>query len=638
MTSWHADILVGDWLISPKLCNISRDGLRIGIKHKSMAVLLCLADANGEVLSRNDIMDAVWPGMEVTDDVLTQSIVELRKAFKDEARHPTVIETIPKIGFRLIADVKAIEPASTSTKPVASAFSRRTVTVVIALLAVGASVWVLNDRQESQRNPVITVAERPSIAVLPFVNMSDDDANEYFADGLTEEILTLLSRVPGLKVIGRTSSFAFKGKDEDLRVIGEILGVNTVLEGSVRKSGDHVRITAQLIDVADGSNMWSRTYDRTMTDIFAVQDDVAAAIIDALQVHVSENPTRDRPTESSEAYSLYLRARILLDAQRGEEAIPLLRQATTIDSNFAEAFELLAFGYWQQAGSSIDMSDAQVLCNEAAARTLALNPDLTFAQAMYLITTRDRAPDGSGIDLLERAWREQPNNSGPLRMLIYELTYRGYLREAHRFAVQFVELDPLSPVANYSLGESLVALGRMSEAFPPLELSLELDNDFARWFLPAAYLLDGRDEEAIESYVAYFERFGMIDTSWVGELITNGRDPNNGEAYLVGRLSQISRSVPEEDVRFWRSNVVLWYLIFGFYDSFYEAIFADGPDDRIWSYADSDVWLGTILGRSDFTSHPRYLEAAEALGMFGIWEQRRPPDFCEKVDGQWVCN
>jgi len=146
---------------------------------------------------------------------------------------------------------------------------------------------------------------RQSIAVLPFVNMSDDPGNEYFSDGLSEEILNLLAKIRDLKVIARTSSFAFKGKNEDIRIVGEALGAKTVLEGSVRKSGDRVRITAQLIDVSDGSHIWSETYDRTVTDIFAVQDDVAAAIIDALQIHVGTSLARERPTESSEAYASF---------------------------------------------------------------------------------------------------------------------------------------------------------------------------------------------------------------------------------------------------------------------------------------------------------------------------------------------
>ena len=189
-----------------------------------------------------------------------------------------------------------------------------------------------------------------SIAVLPFVNMSSDPEQEYFSDGLSEEILNLLAKIPDLKVIGRTSSFAFKGQNQDLRGIGQALGVNTVLEGSVRKSGDRVRITAQLIDVQDGAHIWSESYDRTLNDIFAVQDNVAASIIDALQIHVGVAPTRGRPTESAEAYALFLKARASLNAFEMQDATKFAQMATELDPKFAEAYELLANCYWYLGG------------------------------------------------------------------------------------------------------------------------------------------------------------------------------------------------------------------------------------------------------------------------------------------------
>jgi len=362
MASWHTDFCIGDWQVSPKLNSISRNGQTVGVKLKSMAVLTCLADADGEVLSRNDIMDTVWPGMTVTDDVLTQSIVELRKAFDDDAKHPGVIETIPRVGFRLVAAVTPIDDVS-GARESPSRKIRQGWFAAPAVIIAGVALWFVFAWQLDDRSPVISVAEKPAIAVLPFVNMSGDPENEYFSDGLAEEILILLSRIPDLTVIGRTSSFSFKGEDDDPRNIGQVLGVTTVLKGSVQKSGDTVRINVQLIDVSDGSNIWSDRYDRTMSDIFAVQDDVAASIIDALQIHVGTNPTRGRPTGNSVAYARYLKARILLDSQKGEEAIALLRQVTELDRNFAEAFELLAYAYWQQAGSSISVAQGQKLCN-----------------------------------------------------------------------------------------------------------------------------------------------------------------------------------------------------------------------------------------------------------------------------------
>jgi len=633
MASWHADFPVNDWHVSPKLNRVTHAGESVTIKHKSMAVLVFLADANGEVVTRDEIMDAIWPGMAVTDDVLTQSIVELRKAFDDDAKHPKFIETIPRVGFRLIGDI-----AGSQSPPPPVQIQRRYLLPVFAVLIAGAIVWTLIDMRVGERNPVIVVTDAPSIAVLAFENLSDDVEDEYFAEGMSDEIRGLLAKIAGLRVIGRKSSHFFKGKPEDLRVIGKRLGVVSVLEGTVRRSGNRVRITAELIDTVTGDVMWTDSYERMINDVFEAQDDVAAKVIAELQLRVSNSPTRGRPTENSEAYALYLRARILLDAQQGDEAIPFLEQATDIDPNFAEAFELLAHAYWQQGGTSIPVAKSQKLCYETAARALAIDSGLTFARAMYQLTSAESHSVVAAIDLLGQALREQPSNSAVVRALIYELTFRGYLSEAHRIAVQFVEIDPLSPIAHYSLGESFVALGQMSEAVPPLQLSLEIDNDFAKWFVPAFDLLEGRDEVAIEHYEAFLKSAGVSDTSWVKELVTAARDPVTGQAYLDRRAPQILATLPEEYAPNWQFLFDEWYLIFGFIDRYYERIFAAEPNDKTWSRANILTWEGTIFGRAKFTAHPKYLEVAELLGIIDVWEQRGPPDFCEKVAGDWVCN
>ena len=511
--------------------------------------------------------------------------------------------------------------------------------LVVALGYFALDKYVLVDSEpEKDAAPAVTVdASTISIAVLPFVNMSDDPGNEYFADGLSEEILNLLARIPDLKVIGRTSSFSFKGKNDDLRVIGQTLGVNKILEGSVRKSGEQVRITAQLIEVSDGSHIWSDTFDRTLTDIFAAQDDVAAAIIDALQIHVSSMPARGSPTENLEAYGLFLQARVLLDAQRGQEAIELLLQATGLDPNFAEAVELLAFAYWQQGSTSLSMQDSQRLTHETAAKALAIDSDLTFARALYQLTVFDNRESWIAIETLKQALREQPSNSALLRTLFYELIFHGYFQEAHRFALQFVEREPLSPVASYSLGESLVALGRTSEAIAPLRLAFELDNAFAQWFLPVFDLLTGRDESAIAIYESELKSAGISDTNWVRDLLTDARNPLMGAAYLQRRIPHILESMPEEQANAWQFNFRIWYLALGFLDQYYDEIFSERPNDAIWTDADVLFWLGTVFRSTGFTAHPRYLEVAELLGLTDVWEARGAPDFCSKMDRRWVC-
>jgi TolB-like protein len=492
-------------------------------------------------------------------------------------------------------------------------------------------------RQEGRSEALVKSYGDKSIAVLPFLNMSDDASNEYFSDGISEEILNLLGRIPSLKVIGRTSSFGFKGKNEDLRVIGQKLGVRTLLEGSVRKSGDRVRITAQLIDVADGAQMWSEIYDRDLTDIFAVQDDVAAAIIDALRLHVGTVPTRGRPTNSTEAYSLFLRARVLFNTHKGMEAVELLSQAVALDPNFAEAFELQAISYWTESGVIFPIQEGFALSGEAAAAALAIDPGLSFAQAIYHLTVGQNRSYVSGIEALQRAWRENPNNPAPLRSLIYQLEYAGYLRQAHHFARQWVDVEPLAPMANYSLGETLFSIGQLEKAMAPLNFAYDLDEGFASWFVPDVHLIEGRDEIAISQYEASLGRAGISDTTWIRGLIKDARDPIDGLANVNRHIKQVLASIPDEQFYFIQGVMSSWYLPLGYLDEYYERLFAYGPNDQMATDADIWFWQGTVFRQGGFTSHPRYLEAAEALGVTDIWDKLGPPDFCEKSEGKWVC-
>jgi TolB-like protein len=473
-----------------------------------------------------------------------------------------------------------------------------------------------------------------SIAVLPFVNMSPDPDQEYFADGLSEEILNLLAKVPELKVIGRTSSFAFKGKNEDLRIIGEALNVNTLLEGSVRSSGGRVRITAQLIDVSDASHIWSETYDRTLTDIFAVQDDVAAAIIDALQIHVGAKPTRGRPTENTEAYALYLKARALLNAWEPGDAKELLLQAIELDPKFAEAYEQLAYVYWVLAGYIVKSAEGQKLMGEAAAKALAIDPDSVFAQALYQAGNTESYSFLGEIEALERVVREQPGNPAALFALIYDLAEAGYLREALRLGERYVELDPLSVTANNAWVNALYAVGRTSEASAALEVLSQLDPNGANWFHGNVNLVAKQDDIAVAYYEAELERKGLPG-NWVRDLVTGARDPATGQAYLDRRIPEIIASMPEEDAYEWQLTLTMWYLFFGYLDRYFEFILDFDMTGSAWTDADDLVWIGTA--NRGFTAHPKYLEVAELMGIIDIWEQRGPPDFCEKVGGQWVC-
>jgi len=267
---------VGSWIVDPSLNSMSCEGRTVRLEPKVMEVLLCLAQNPGETLSKEQLLQAVWPNIIVTEGVLKRCIAELRRAFDDDARNPHIIETISKRGYRLLAPVSALAAA---TAPV-------------------------------PQEEVVT----DSIVVLPFTNMSADPENEYFADGITEEIIDALAQIQGLRVVARSSAFSFKGKYIDLRVVGEQLKVRTVLEGSVRRADNRLRITAQLVCTADGYHLWSERYDREMKDVFAIQEEIAQAITQRLKLTFpwGGKPLVKTGTPNLEAYQPYLKGHALL--------------------------------------------------------------------------------------------------------------------------------------------------------------------------------------------------------------------------------------------------------------------------------------------------------------------------------------
>jgi len=238
------DLQIASWSVAPSLNSISSGGRTVRLEPKVMGVLLCLAKHPSETLSREQLFQAVWPNVVVTEDVLKRCIAELRRAFDDDARDPRIIETISKRGYRLVAPVTARSTSAATTEK----------------------------------------AVDYSIVVMPFVNMSVDAENEYFADGITEEIINALAQITNLHVVSRSSAFSFKGKQIDARIVGAQLNARTVLEGSVRRIDSRLRITAQLINSADGYHVWSERYDREMKDVFAIQDEIARSIAQRLQV------------------------------------------------------------------------------------------------------------------------------------------------------------------------------------------------------------------------------------------------------------------------------------------------------------------------------------------------------------------
>ena len=471
-----------------------------------------------------------------------------------------------------------------------------------------------------------------SIAVLPFVNMSDD--KDYFADGLSEELLNLLARFSGLKVAGRTSSFAFKGKNEDLRTIGEALSVAHVLEGSVRRSGERLRITAQLIKVDDGYHIWSETYDRQMADIFDIQDDVAQAITEALKLHLTANA--ERPTENTQAYALYLEALALsmvLEDDDINQGLALLDRAIELDPAFAEAWELKAIFYWKAGGWVLDNPEAQRLTYEAAIKALELNPSLNEARSFASSANPDTQGSDSTIEAFETLVKAEPANANAILALTYGLTMTGYFNEVIDLADRIIELEPLAAIGYLRKGEALSAAGRREEAQAAWLKAVELGGEFAYWYLGTDQLIAGNDEQAADYYSAYFQSIGA-DPEAARSLIQNARDPDTGKAFLDNWIAEsvANASTTEETIA-----PYFQYLEFGYLDDYFAA--ANNLRGKGTGWTNSEVLEanGMIFRRIGYTRNPAYLEYAESDGLFDFWDQRGAPDHCQKVDGDWVC-
>jgi adenylate cyclase len=503
------DFRVGAWLVQPSLNSISGDDSTTRVEPKVMAVLVCLASHSGEALTKEDLLQEVWQDTFVTEDVLKHAVSELRRVFEDDARDPHVIQTIPKRGYRLVLPVRPVN---------------------------GSKEMKLSAQPTPRAAQIIVEVPQDSIAVLPFVNMSGDPENEFFADGTTEEIINALAQIKKLRVVARTSSFSFKGKHVDLRTIGEQLNVRTVLEGSVRRAGEQLRITVQLVNVSDGYHLWSEKYDRTMKDIFAIQEDIARSIAERLKVALGgdEQPLVKAGTQNLEAYQAYIKGRALF-FQRGPrllQSLQCMKQAVALDANYAMAWAAMADAY-NMAGFYGLVSPEKCMPHgkEAALRAVAIQPSLAQARAAlavsYMLYDWDW-PKAEQEFLL--ALELNPRYAqARIWYAVFSLQWVGGRHEEGIAQVKNAgEHDPLSYWARAMLACTYLSAGKFDEAVETAKASLLFDPDFflARWYLIVALTAQGRYEEAA----------AFADAT----LPTSGRHP-----WVVGGLALIYSELGE---------------------------------------------------------------------------------------------
>lgn len=432
--------------------------------------------------------------------------------------------------------------------------------VAVALLTSGYFI-----RNGAPDNTAMLAAPAKSIAVLPFVNMSGDPKQDYFSDGITEEILNALTQVPNLKVAARTSAFAFKGKDEDLRKVGEVLGVATVLEGSVQKSGDEMRITAQLIDARSGYHLWSEKYDRKLTSIFVVEDEISKAIADKLRVQLVGGGGQSlirHATTDPRAHALYLQG-IAEVAKRGaalRDATALLQQATARDPGYANAWAGLSQAQellpWYQLA---EWPDSLAASEQSARRALALDSQSGEAHAALANVLRDRLDYAAADREYRKALALSPGSSeirNQYAQLLNAVGASDAMLQQERIAIS---LDPLAPNPRYMLGFELVTQHRYPEAVAEFEkvLAQTPDYAYARFHLALTNLYEGHVDVTRKIARAAALQAGQ-DPATIDALLRASADPKLRPAALkrVAGIDRIEIAKLDDLARaFWYSQL-----------------------------------------------------------------------------------
>jgi adenylate cyclase len=509
---------IGEWIVHSDLDRISRGAETQKLEPRAMRLLMCLANSAGKVVSVDRLLAEVWTDVVVGSASVYQAVSQLRKILGDVDPNPTYIATVPRKGYRLIAPVRRdgaphAPPAPTLRRRAATPRAWLVAGGCIALALAGA--YFLGDKAWLSKHSAVTgetaatsvVVSDKSIAVLPFADMSEKHDQEYFSDGLSEELIGMLTKVPDLRVPARTSSFYFKGKQATIAEIAKLLGVSHVLEGSVRKSGGTLRISAQLIRADNGYRVWSETYDRKLDDIFKIQDEIAAAVVTALKVQLYGGSTamRAHGTLNPEAYSAYLLGR-QLHAQNTvatwRRAIEAYQKAIGLDPHYADAYAALAMSEYFLAENTADHALGK-LAEQNAQQAIDLDPGLAAGYSARGAMRYLHHYDWVGAESdLKQALALGPTSSRELSRYGTLLSYLGRREEATAILRKAIEQDPLQTTIWQGLGVTLAESGDRAGAYDAFNhaLAIQPADNFSKFHLARLQLVDGNAQEALATF------------------------------------------------------------------------------------------------------------------------------------------
>jgi TolB-like protein/DNA-binding winged helix-turn-helix (wHTH) protein len=516
----HRTYSFGDFTFDVDRGALLSAGADIRLRPKSFEVLKYLLERHGQLVSKDELLDEIWGNTVVAEDAVTQCLIDIRRAIHDDSQ--TMIRTVPRRGY--IFDIPVTEnrglpvsgDASFSIRLFSSSWFRGGLGAVFVVVLAAALWWGFESskRSGSETGGSEIVVTSPSIAVLSFTDMSPGQDQQYFADGIAEEILNLLTQVPRVRVIARTSSFSFKKKNADIADIANRLNVTHVLEGSVRKSGNQVRITAQLVDASTSEHLWSETFDRKLTDIFAIQEETAQAVAKALSVTlgVGEGDISVGGTRNFEAYDAYLAGISFTrqpDLENTARAIEQLEMAVRLDPNFANAWSVLSRVYeFAAIFFIVERTDELLNKSEAAAsRAIEIAPDaLASLHATAQLHTRHR--NWMQVELsLKKAFELAPTDYRTIMSYGFFYQSVGRPREAITYFRRATTIEPLLLAPVSELGRTHAMNGEFEMALKAYDGGKDLigNQQFRNIFVMVAGMaMDDRAliKEALETHLA----------------------------------------------------------------------------------------------------------------------------------------
>jgi TolB-like protein/DNA-binding winged helix-turn-helix (wHTH) protein len=652
------------------------DGEPIPLTARAFDTLLYLVEHPNQLIEKQTLMKAIWPNVIVEDNNLNQNISAVRRALGEIPGEHRFVVTVPGRGFRFVPSVKcltelpevappppppsppAVAPGAAPSAPRSRTIGERLLALLprrlegrwvtsfaaAAVLLTGMLAWLGSRGQPAQPPDQGVLPPPASVAVLPFVNLTGDPGKEYFSDGMAEELINELTRMPGLKVPARTSSFAYKGRNVDVRQIGRELGVATVLEGSVRSAGERIRVTAQLVNAQTGFQLWASSYDHDFGDVFKLEDEISAKIVAALKSSVHAElpgaPGQARPTLDPEAYRLYLQANAAGDE---ETAVRLYTEAIARDPGFARAYAFRGLRRIRSISFGSLIPGAVAASERDATQAIALDPNIGAAHVALGAVNAIHGDWLAAESSLRKALQLSPNEPlGHQEYAVLVLDTVGHMRRSLEEIHLAYELNPAGVTEIVRLAAVYNLMGMESEALKYADLAMELGgrNTAAAILVGAVHgtaaIRGGRYDDALALSLSPALRTPEA-TATLKRVFAAFKKPEERPAAIRALRKLAHQLEGYGPTQRQREPMVMWPVQLGDLDLAFQSanhwLDVDSREGSVgisWGF----LWMPEMRA---FRVDPRFQALVMRLKLFDYWREYGPPDNCDLVGERLAC-